>query len=181
MGFDKGCRGKGATEMNANWHIAQINVATARHALDDVRMSGFMNQLDGINALADRSTGFVWRLQSESGNATDIDVGGDPLFVVNMSVWTTAESLFDFVYKTAHRSVMINRRKWFEKPEGAYQALWWIAAGHIPTVEEGLARLKLLTSRGPSPDAFSFKKIFRLDVEGEAGDLKPEPHCSGWK
>jgi len=168
--------------MNAKWHIAQINVATARYALDDARMSGFMNQLDQINALADRSAGFVWRLQSESGNATDIHVGGDPRLLVNMSVWASVEVLFDFVYKTAHRSVMINRRKWFVKPIGAYQALWWIAAEHIPTVDEGFARLKLLSVNGPTPQAFSFKRIFsHPGVEGEPRKPVREPHCSGWK
>ena len=95
--------------MSADWHIAQINVGTTRYPTDDPRMSGFMNRLDDINALADQSPGFVWRMQSESGNATDIDVGGDPLFIANMSVWTSAEALFDFVNKTAHRGLMSKR------------------------------------------------------------------------
>ena len=116
--------------MSRHWHIAQINVGTTLYPTDDPRLSGFMNQLDDINALAERSPGFVWRLQSDSGNATDIDAGGPPLFIVNMSVWASAEALYDYVYKTAHRYVMADRRQWFEKPQGAYQALWWVAAGH---------------------------------------------------
>jgi hypothetical protein len=168
--------------MNKNWHIAQINVATSLYPLDDDRMSGFMTQLDTVNALADRSDGFVWRLQSDSGNATDIDVGGDPLFIANMSVWSSVEALFDFVYKTAHRPVMIKRRQWFQRPEGAYQALWWVPAGHLPTVEEGLARLELLKRDGPSPAAFTFKTKFPYpDSEGLPEDLDPEPHCAGWE
>ncbi|MGI9328781.1 MAG: DUF3291 domain-containing protein [Pseudomonadales bacterium] len=168
--------------MNANWHIAQINVGTTLYPTDDDRMSGFMNQLDDINALADQSAGFVWRLQSESGNATDIDVGGPPLYVVNMSVWTSAEALFEFVYKSAHRPVMADRRQWFERPDGAYQALWWVRAGHIPTVEEGLARLELLKSAGPNPHAFNFKTKYPCpDFAGRPDDLEPEPYCSGWE
>ncbi len=168
--------------MITNWHIAQINVGTTLYPMDDARMSGFMNQLDDINALADQSAGFVWRLQSESGNATDIDVGGPPLFAVNMSVWTSAEALFEFVYKSAHRPVMTDRRQWFERPDGAYQALWWIRAGHIPTAEEGLARLEILKSAGPSPQAFNFKTKYPCpDREGGPDDLEPEPYCSGWE
>lgn len=168
--------------MSTNWHIAQINVGTTLYPTDDERMSGFMTRLDDINAMADQSAGFVWRLQSESGNATDIDVGGPPLFMVNMSVWESVEALFEFVYKTAHRPIMTDRRKWFTRPEGAYQALWWIPAGHTPTVEEGLARLELLKSVGPSPRAFDFKTKYPCpDLEGGPNDLDPEPYCSGWE
>ncbi len=149
------------TQANAHgWHLAQINVAKARFATDDLRMDGFMSRLDGVNALADSQPGFVWRLQSDSGNATDIDAGGGPLLLVNMSLWESLESLSDFVYKTVHRDVMIRRSEWFERPSGAYQALWWIEAGRIPSVEEGLERLALLDEQGPSPQAFSFAKSF---------------------
>lgn len=170
------------TEMSADWHIAQINVATSLYPTDDPRMSGFMTQLDVVNALADQSPGFVWRLQSESGNATDIDVGGDPMLLVNMSVWASVEALFEFVYKTAHRKVMINRREWFQKPDAAYQVLWWVPAGHTPTVEEALSRLEQLNRIGPSPRAFNFKTQFPCPgLEGGPNDLKPEPYCSGWE
>lgn len=168
--------------MSANWHIAQINVGTTLYPTADERMSGFMTRLDEINALADSSPGFVWRLQSESGNATDIDVGGPPLFMVNMSVWETVEALFDYVYKTAHRPIMTERRQWFAKPDGAYQALWWVPAGHIPTTTEGLARLAHVQSHGPSPHAFNFKTKFPCpDRKGGSNDLKPDPYCSGWE
>lgn len=170
--------------MSSEWHIAQINVGTTLYPTDDPRLSGFMNQLDEINALADQSDGFVWRLQSDSGNATDIDVGGDPLFIVNMSVWESVEVLFEYVYKTAHRQVMTQRRQWFRKPTEAYQALWWIEAGHVPTAEEGLTRLALLNRIGPSPDAFNFKNTHpRPNASSKAGptDLEPEPYCSGWE
>lgn len=135
-----------------------------------------------FNALADQSPGFVWRLQSESGNATDIDVGGDPLFIVNMSVWARVEDLFEFVYRTAHREVMIKRREWFQRPKGAYQVLWWVPAGHLPTAEEGLARLELLNRDGPGADAFTFKSQYPAPGSGAGPhDLQSNPYCSGWE
>ncbi len=167
--------------MQKSWHLAQINVGTVLYPPDDPRMSGFMGQLDNINALAEQSPGFVWRLQSDSGNATDIDVGGDPLFLANMSVWESVETLFEFVYKTAHRGIMVKRRAWFAKPDGPYQVLWWIPAGHIPTPAEGLKRLVLLERTGPSPQAFNFKTTFPCpDADGGPQDMKPEPFCAGW-
>lgn len=161
-----------------DWHIAQMNVGTALYPLDDPRISGFMNKLDEINALAEDSPGFVWRLQSEAGNATDIKVADDPLFIVNMSVWRDVESLFDFVYKSSHRLVMGKRREWFQRPTNDYQVLWWVAAGHEPSVEEGLERLRELEQIGPSSAAFTFKQSFPPPGEAEeAQDLEPE--CSG--
>ena len=146
--------------MDASWYIAQINVGTIRYPADDPRMAGFMNRLDEINAIADQSPGFVWRLQSESGNATDIDVGGDPLFLVNMSVWASPDALANYVYESAHRHIMIQRRDWFERPDDVYQAIWWVPVGHIPTPDEGLAKIELLQTMGPSADAFTFKNRF---------------------
>ena len=143
-----------------NWHIAQMNVGTILYPADDPRMSGFMNRLDEINAIADQSDGFVWRLQSDSGNATDIDVGLGPYFLVNISVWESIDALYAFVYKSSHRELMVNRRQWFQRPEGAYQVLWWVPAGHTPTVEEGLARLELLQNEGPGPRAFNFQNEY---------------------
>jgi len=143
-----------------DFHLAQINVANARAPMDDPQMAAFMAQLDEINALADRAPGFVWRLQSDSGNATDIIVTADPSFLINMSVWETAEALFDYVYKTAHTKVMAGRRDWFEQHDGPYQVLWWVPAGHIPTPQEGLERLEHLKQHGPTAHAFTFKARF---------------------
>lgn len=168
--------------MKTHWHIAQMNVATALYAQDDRRIARFYAQLDEINALADISPGFVWRLQSDSGNATDIQVSDNPLFLINMSVWETVEALFDFAYKSAHRLVVADRREWFERPDGAYQVLWWVPAGHHPSVEEGLERLRMLRESGPTPQAFSFNRKFPPPGErGAPKDLKPEPYCSGWE
>ena len=167
--------------MTDKWHIAQINIATALHPADDPRMHGFYSQLDEINALADSSPGFVWRLQSDSGNATDIPIGEDPLLIANMSVWESVEALFEFAYKTAHQKVLVDRRKWFTRPDGAYQAMWWVPAGHVPTVEEGLARLERLRDRGPTQDAFTFRSKFPPPgADGAPEDLQPAPYCAGW-
>jgi hypothetical protein len=142
-------------------------------------MADFMNNLDEVNALAEGSSGFVWRLTGEGNNATDIRPAADPLFLVNMSVWASIAALFDFVYRSDHRSFMVRRREWFEKPEGPYQVLWWVAVGHRPTVEEGLERLRHLSEHGPSPYAFTFKTVFP-ETENAPIDLEPEPYCVGW-
>ena len=168
--------------MVTQWHIAQLNVASALYELDDTRMSRFVEQLDETNAIADASPGFVWRLQSDSGNAADIKVDEDPSLIINMSVWESVEALFDFAYKSAHRLVVADRRKWFARPAGAYQVLWWVKAGQHPSVDEALAKLAILTSQGPSVLAFDFKTKF--PPPGHAGmpeNLKPEPYCSGWE
>jgi hypothetical protein len=163
------------------WHIAQINVATALYPLDDPRIAEFMGLLDEVNALAEQSAGFVWRLKSESGNATDMKVTDDPKFIINMSVWQSVEALFDFVYKSSHRLVMAKRREWFERPVGAYQALWWVEAAKFPSAEDGLARLALLERKGPTAVAFTFKSKFPPPgLAGDSEDMQPDPYCVGW-
>lgn len=142
------------------WHIAQLNVGRAVAPPGSTELADFMAALDRINALADSSPGFVWRLQSAGGNATDILVSDDPRFLVNMSVWSSVESLFAFVYRTAHTELMKRRREWFEKPAQAHQVLWWIPAGHIPTIEEALQRLADLRRDGPTARAFTFSQRF---------------------
>jgi heme-degrading monooxygenase HmoA len=164
------------------WHIAQMNVGTTLYPLEDLRIAEFVARLDEINALADASRGFIWRLQSASGNAIDIKTSDDPNFIVNMSVWTSAEALRDFVYKSSHRLVMAKRREWFAQPSNAYMVLWWIVAGTIPTVGEGLGRLAHLKAHGPSPYAFTFKDKFPPPGEaGSAEDPGPDPSCVGWR
>jgi hypothetical protein len=164
------------------WHIAQLNVGVTVAPLDSAELADFVAALDGVNALAEASPGFVWRLKSDSGNATDVRVGDNPNFIVNMSVWESVETLFEFVYRSMHTKVMSRRRDWFEKPDRAYHVLWWVPAGHQPTVEEAMARLDHLDKHGPSPHAFTFKE--RHPAPGENGgptDMKPEPYCVGWR
>ncbi|HUB12274.1 MAG TPA: DUF3291 domain-containing protein [Acetobacteraceae bacterium] len=163
------------------WHIAQLNVGTTVAALDSRELADFAAALDGINMLAEASPGFVWRLKSDSGNATDIKVSDDPNFIVNMSVWVSVEALFTFVYRSVHTTVMARRRDWFSKPDMAYQVLWWVPAGHQPTAEEALARLEHLRRKGPTAHAFTFKDRYPVpDSGGEPVDMQPEPYCVGW-
>lgn len=159
-------------------HIAQMNVGTILYETTDPRMADFMNNLDRINALAEATPGFVWRLTGEGNNATDIRPAADPMFLVNMSVWRDVEALFEYVYRSDHRAFMVRRREWFAKPDGPYHVLWWVEEGHIPTVEEGLARLRYVAEHGPTPYAFTFKTVFP-EVAAPV-DLKPEPYCVGW-
>ena len=141
------------------YYLAQINIARMRAPLTDPIMADFVAQLDTINALAERSPGFVWRLQSEGGNATDIRAFEDPLILVNMSVWTSIEALYDYTYRSSHSGVFRRRKEWFERLEPVY-ALWWVPAGHLPDVTEGKARFEQLRQHGPSPEAFHFKHRF---------------------
>lgn len=162
------------------WHLAQINVGRLVQPSGHPQVAGFFEALDRINALADASPGFVWRLQSDSGNATDIQVSDDPNFILNMSVWADADALFAFVYRSAHTPVMAQRRDWFARFDGAYQALWWLPAGTLPTVEDGLARLWRLDRFGPTRDAFTFKARFPSPAEaGLPIDMQPDPWCVG--
>ena len=165
----------------SNWHLAQLNVGRIVAPTDSPVLAEFMSALDGINALADRSPGFIWRLQGDNGNATQILPTPDPYFLINMSVWRSIESLFDFVYRSAHTHVMARRREWFEKPVEAYLVLWWVPAGYIPSTEEALARLAHLHASGPSPYAFTFRQHYPPpDADAAPGDMKPEPDCVGW-
>lgn len=163
------------------FHLAQLNVAHALAPVDSPLLADFMAALDDINRLAEASPGFVWRLQSDSGNATDIRHDDDPLQIVNMSVWESAETLFDYVYRTAHTKIMARRREWFSRPTKAFQVLWWIPAGSTPTVEEAMARLAHLQAHGPTPHAFTFKERFAAPDSTETPTkLVPDPYCHSW-
>jgi hypothetical protein len=141
-------------------HLAQINVARAFHPLDAPEMAGFVERLDDVNALAERALGFVWRLQDESGNATDLQPFDDPRIIVNMSVWQSIEDLFAFTYHSGHTGVLRARKQWFEMPEEAHMALWWHPAGEVPSLGEGKARLHHLRDHGPTAEAFTFRQRF---------------------
>jgi hypothetical protein len=142
------------------WALAQINVARLAAPKGDPQVQPFFDALDAMNALADASPGFLWRLAGYGGDATDLNPTGDERVIVNMSAWSGREALFDYVYRSGHRPVMARRREWFEPHQGAYQALWWVPLGNWPSPAEGLARLDHLERLGPTPAAFTFKAHF---------------------
>lgn len=166
--------------MTSGWQLAQINVGRLVAPHDDPQVAGFFAELDRINALAEAAPGFVWRLMDEAGNATAFQPTPDPLFIVNMSVWADAESLFDYVYRSAHTAVMAQRRQWFERSPTAYQGLWWIEAGTVPTIADGLSRLWMIDRFGPTPHGFTFKARYPAPG-GQDGpvDMQPDPWCEG--
>jgi len=148
-----------------NYHLAQINIGRILAPIDSPVMAEFVAQLAPVNALADSTPGFVWRLQTESGDATSIRIYEDEMIAMNMSVWESVESLREYAYKSSHAGVMRDRKRWFEKFDGPYMALWWISAGHIPSPQEGQERLDYLREHGETAYAFSFKNVFPEPVE----------------
>ncbi len=146
--------------------VAQVNVARAFAPMDSPRLADFVAGLDPVNAVADSAPGFVWRLQTEEGNATslrmfsDDEEGSDGGILVNMSVWESVADLAAFVYGPAHRAVLRRRREWFEQLREVYAALWWIPRGHIPTTAEAEDRIRHLRAHGPTPHAFSMRVHF---------------------
>ncbi len=145
---------------SSQYHLAQYNLARLVAPLDDPLLADFVANLDPINGLGDRTPGFVWRHQTEDGNSTSVRVRGDPLILINFTVWEDIESLFEFTYRSGHAELYRRRREWFEAPSEAHLVLWWIPAGHIPTVDEGEERLDHLRAHGPTPHAFTFKQRF---------------------
>jgi hypothetical protein len=131
-----------------------------RAPLHDPIMAGFVAQLAHINAVADASPGFVWRLQTEDGDATAVRAFDDERILVNMSLWESLEALHAYVYRSAHVGPLRERRQWFEPMEGPVLVLWWIEAGHVPTVLEAKQRLAVLAANGPTPEAFTFRQPF---------------------
>jgi hypothetical protein len=156
-----------------SFHIAQVNIARMLAPLDDPLLAGFVARLDEINALADGSPGFVWRLQTPAGNATYLRPYEDDRILFNLSVWETIEHLHQYVYRTAHSELIRQRKDWFEKFAGAYAALWWVPAGHIPGVEEAKTRLAHLEAHGPSPTAFTFTTRFAPGPDSSQGAEEP--------
>jgi hypothetical protein len=144
----------------ARHHLAQVNIARVRAPIDSPQLADFVAGLEPINALADASPGFVWRLQTDAGDATAIRPYDDDRIMVNMSVWTSVEELKAFVHGPEHRAYLARRREWFERMDEAIVALWWVEAGHLPTVDEAKDRLALLDRVGPSPAAFTFRTAF---------------------
>jgi heme-degrading monooxygenase HmoA len=157
--------------------VAQVNIGRLVAPLDSPQLADFAAALDPVNAVADGAPGFVWRLQTEDGNATVLRVfeddaeGADGGILINMSVWESVEALAAFVYGEAHRAVLRRRREWFEQLKDAYTALWWVPRGHIPTVREAEDRVKHLRAHGPTPHAFTFKERFPAPGSADFGPV----------
>ena len=165
--------------MSSAWHLAQINIGRMVAPQGDPRVQPFFDALDRVKALADQSSGFVWRMVGDGNNAMDVQPTADPMLFINMSVWEDSESRFAVVYRSSPTEIMIRRREFFERFDGSYQALWWVPAGTVPTINDGLSRLWHLDRFGPTAHAFTFKARFpapgRLD-----GPEDMQPDCVGW-
>ncbi|MBV8529129.1 MAG: DUF3291 domain-containing protein [Candidatus Dormibacteraeota bacterium] len=143
------------------YQLAQVNVARPVAPIGSATMQEFVDNLGPVNAVADTSPGFVWRLQTEHGNATSLHVFGDAHMLINMSVWESVDALREFVQRSvAHRAVLRRRKEWFEPMAEAYMALWWIPSGHVPTIAEAEQRLTHLRMHGPTPLAFTFRATY---------------------
>jgi hypothetical protein len=163
--------------------VAQVNIGRLVGPLDSAQMADFVANLDPVNAVADDAPGFVWRLQTEEGNATAVRLfeqeaeGADGGVLVNMSVWESVETLAAYVYGDAHRAVLRRRREWFELMREAYTTLWWIPRGHVPTPGEAEDRIRHLRQYGPTPRAFTLRVHF---PPPGTGDMSPEHSPDDW-
>jgi hypothetical protein len=145
------------------FYLAQVNIAKMLSPIDSTVMAGFVANLDAINALAEESEGFIWRLKDEGNNATSIRIFDDEFLIVNMSVWENVPALSRFVYKSGHVEIFKRRKEWFGKMTEMHMALWYVPAGHLPDVKEALERLDHLRTHGETPFSFSFKKSFTAE------------------
>jgi hypothetical protein len=143
-------------------HLAQINIAHLLAPIDSPLLADFVADIDNINAIAEKSQGFVWRLKDESGNATDINPFDNETIIVNMSVWENIDDFKNFVYESGHVEVFKKRAKWFSKMNSPHAAMWWVPAGYVPTAHEGKEKLEFLAKNGDTIDSFSFRKIFKM-------------------
>lgn len=154
-----------------SFDLAQVNVSRLLAPLDSPRLAPFMGALEEVNALGDAAPGFVWRLQTEDGNATAVqafgwDVGGSHGVIVNLTTWTSVQALADFVFSGRHLEIMRQRRQWFHNVAEATTALWWVPGGHRPSTAEAEDRVRMLRREGPSPAAFTFRTTFPAPGQG---------------
>jgi len=145
-------------------HLAELNIARLRYPKGDPRVAEFFENLDRVNATAERMPGFVWRLKDEAGNATDIPFNDDPLVIANLSVWETPETLERYVFQTVHTAFYRKRDLWFEKLSGPHMVFWWIGPGTLPTLSEAAARLSDLAINGPSERAFGWSDLASAEL-----------------
>ena len=143
----------------SRYELAQLNIARMIYPLEAPGMADFVEELDRINALAEVSPGFLWRLQTHEGDATTLRPMGEDI-LVNLSVWKDVDALNHYVYKTAHAEIMRRRKEWFERLRDPAFVLWWVPKGRRPSIVEAQLRLELLRQRGPTADAFTFNRAF---------------------
>jgi hypothetical protein len=153
----------------SNYQLAQLNIAALKAPLDSPELKDFVDNLDRINALAEASEGFVWRLMGDGNDATSLRPMGENI-IVNMSVWRDVDALKNYVYRSDHVQIMKRRREWFTRMVEAHMALWWVKAGHQPTVAEAAARLEHLRRHGPSPEAFTFGEAYAAPDAARPGE-----------
>ncbi|MEO1437905.1 MAG: DUF3291 domain-containing protein [Bacteroidota bacterium] len=144
-------------------HLAQLNIANMLEPLDHPVMKDFVDNLDRINTIADKSPGFIWRLKDDLGDATRLKFGDNPNTLVNMSVWRSLADLFAYVYHSDHVEIFKRKKEWFQKMESMHMVLWYVEEGHIPDLAEAEERLNHLQEKGETPYAFTFRKRFSID------------------
>ncbi|SHJ12876.1 DUF3291 domain-containing protein [Pseudozobellia thermophila] len=145
------------------YHLAQVNIARMLAPIDSEVMQDFVNNLDRINGLAEKSIGFVWRLEGDEGNATALRIFEDDFLIVNMSVWRSKEALFNFTYASQHVGVLKRKKEWFHKMTDRHMCLWYVPAGTEPTPADAKLRLRYLNEHGDSPYAFGFKGRYTVE------------------
>ena len=133
--------------------------------INDPIMQEFVDNLDKVNAVAESSNGFVWRLKDENNNATSLNPYNDEQVIINISVWETIETLENFMYKTFHTEFLKRRKEWFQSFGKAYTAMWWIEEGKYPSMQEAVDKLDYLQKNGASAVVFDFKHKFPQPVE----------------
>ncbi len=153
--------GRSLTFESMKYQLAQVNVGRIQGVnMDDPVMKEFVDNLDRINALAEESDGFIWRLQDEDGDATSFNPYNDAKVIINVSVWRDVDALKNYVYRTVHSSFLKRKKEWFQKFGDRHMALWWISAGEYPTIQEAVDRVALIQQNGPTAEAFDFKTVF---------------------
>ena len=162
----------------ATYHLAQLNIGRLRAPLDSAALAPFVEALEPVNRLADAAPGFVWRLETDDGDATSIRAFDDDMLLINMSVWESIDALAEFVYRTPHRDIMRRRAQFFERPVDAFLVLWWIPAGTLPTINDAKRRLETLRRDGPTAGAFTFRSPFSApDDTSAAGPVPGDWYC----
>ena len=145
------------------YHLAQVNIGRTLGPIDDPVMAEFMNNLDRINALAEASEGFVWRLKGSADNVTSIQVTEGRFLLVNLSVWRSIQNLYDFTYRSPHAEYVRRRAEWFEKIKEMVMCCWYVPEGHEPTVAEAMERIAFIRENGVTPYAFTIKHRFTAE------------------